>query len=145
MPARLMIPQLTINASVEHVGLAANGEMGVPIDPYNVAWYKSGPSPGKIGSSVIGGHFGMANGKPAVFDDLHKLRRGDRLYVQDEKGTTTTFTVRKLQTFSHDDNAEAVFVSNDGKAHLNLITCAGTWNKATLNYSNRTVVFTDLN
>jgi hypothetical protein len=36
-----------------------------------------------------------------------------------------------------------VFASNDGGAHLNLITCAGEWNKGKKSYSERLVVFAD--
>ncbi|PIZ82226.1 MAG: class F sortase, partial [Parcubacteria group bacterium CG_4_10_14_0_2_um_filter_41_6] len=36
-----------------------------------------------------------------------------------------------------------VFNSSDGKAHLNLITCTGVWNKEDNAFSERLVVFTD--
>jgi LPXTG-site transpeptidase (sortase) family protein len=143
LPTRLMIPRINLDASIEHVGLTTSGEMNTPKDPDNTAWYKSGPRPGDNGSSVIDGHFGLVNGKPAVFDNIYKLREGDKLYVQDEKGVMIAFVVRKLQTYSHNDDAKDVFISSDGKAHLNLITCSGTWDKASRNYSNRIVVFTE--
>ena len=45
----------------------------------------------------------------------------------------------------YDPNADAkdVFNLNDGKAHLNLITCVGIWNKIKKSRSERLVVFTD--
>ena len=144
LPMRLTIPTIGVDAPIEHVGLTADGEMGTPKDPYNAAWYKSGPSPGEDGSSVIDGHYGLVNGKPAAFDNLYKLRKGDKIYVQDEKGITVGFVVRALQTYSREDDAKDVFVSSDRKAHLNLITCAGTWDKASRNYTGRIVVFTNL-
>jgi len=33
--------------------------------------------------------------------------------------------------------------SSDAKAHLNLITCEGVWDKVSKSYSKRLVVFTD--
>jgi len=40
------------------------------------------------------------------------------------------------------DSAD-VFRATDDGAHLNLITCEGTWSQAQLSYSQRLVVFTD--
>lgn len=36
-----------------------------------------------------------------------------------------------------------IFTSKDGKAHLNLITCGGVWNKLTKHYPDRLVIFTE--
>jgi LPXTG-site transpeptidase (sortase) family protein len=89
------------------------------------------------------GHFGWKDGVRAVFDNLSGLEKGDKVYVIDTRGATTTFIVRSLQTYSESENTFTVFNSTDGKAHLNLITCEGTWNKNYKSYSDRLVVFTD--
>ncbi len=143
LPVRLKIPSIKVDATIEHVGLTPDGAMDVPKDPVNAAWFDRGPRPGEKGSSVIDGHFGTADGSPAVFDDLHELDPGDKLYVEDEKGTTTLFVVRELRKYDPDADASSVFSSRDGRAHLNLITCIGTWNTAEQSYSDRLVVFTD--
>lgn len=143
LPLRLKIPSLGIDATIEHLGLAANGEMDTTKGPDDVAWYKPGQRPGDIGAAVIAGHFGWKNNIPAVFDNLSKLQKGDMVSVEDEKGATITFIVRQQQTYNQDSDAGSVFVSGDGKAHLNLITCEGTWSNVTKSYSNRLVVFTD--
>ncbi len=64
-------------------------------------------------------------------------------YVQDEKGITTVFVVRELRQYGQNENDGSVFISSDGKAHLNLITCEGVWSAAKKSYSDRLVVFTD--
>lgn len=117
--------------------------MDVPKGPNDVAWFNLGPRPGEIGSAVISGHYGWKNNIPAVFDNLHKLRKGDKVYVEDKNGATITFVVRELRTYDQNEDASDVFGSSDGKAHLNLVTCTGTWNKAQKSYSKRLVVFTD--
>ncbi|HUC89377.1 MAG TPA: class F sortase, partial [Patescibacteria group bacterium] len=114
-----------------------------PKGPDNAAWYYQGPRPGEKGNAVIDGHFGYKNNLPAVFDNLHELQKGDTIYVQDERGGTTAFVVRELKTYSGTDNASEVFRSSDGKAHLNLITCQGSWSQAKKSFSGRLVVFTD--
>jgi len=143
LPRRIKIPKIKVDAAVEHVGLTPHGEIGVPKGPENVSWFDNGPRPGEEGSSIIAGHFGWVNNTPAVFDNLNKLREGDSIQIEDEKGAIITFVVRKSRTYGSKDTAMDVFRSNDGKAHLALITCQGTWNKTQKSYSNRLVIFAD--
>ena len=102
-----------------------------------------GPIPGELGSSIIDGHSGWKNGIPAVFDNLYKLKKGDNIYVEDKNGKVSTFVVRETKMYDSKANPAEVFVSNDGKAHLNLITCAGVWDNTLKSHSSRLVVFTD--
>lgn len=143
IPVRLKIPALLVDAVVERVGVTSNGDMDVPRGPAEVGWFHLGVRPGEKGSAVIDGHFGTIKGVPAVFNNLHTLREGDKIYTEDEQGATTTFVVRELKRYGPNDDAVEVFVSSDGKAHLNLITCEGEWNKVTELYSKRLVVFAD--
>lgn len=144
LPIRLKIPNIHVNTSIEHVGITTQGEMGVPKGRDNVAWFNLGPRPGENGSAVIDGHYGVwKNGKITVFNNLFKLKTGDTLSIEDENGMIITFIVRELRLYDKDDNTFEVFNSNDGKAHLNLITCQGIWNKKKQSYPNRLVVFTD--
>jgi LPXTG-site transpeptidase (sortase) family protein len=144
LPVRLIIPKININIALESVGLTAQGAVDVPKNRTKAAWFNLGPLPGTIGSAVIDGHFGQwKNGQEAVFNNLSALRKGDKVYVTDIKGKITTFTVRKFMIYNSNQNVPEVFISNDGKAHLNLITCGGPWDKISQNYSKRFIVFTD--
>lgn len=143
LPLRLKIPTINVDSSVEYVGLTSSGAMDVPKGPDNVAWFEPGIRPGEKGSAVIAGHFGWKNGIPAVFDNLHKLQKGDKLYIEDDKGAAITFVVREIKMYDQNADSKDVFISNDGKSHLNLITCEGVWNKGSQSYSNRLVVFAD--
>jgi LPXTG-site transpeptidase (sortase) family protein len=143
LPVHLKIPGITVDTTIEYIGVTPEGDMGAPKGPTGVAWFNLGPRPGELGSAVISGHYGWKNGIAAVFDNLHKLQKGDKLYIEDEKGTITTFVVRELRRYGENENASDVFNSNDGKAHLNLVTCEGVWNKSSKSYSKRLVVFTD--
>jgi len=141
-PIRLKIPKLSIDAAFDYVALT-HGALEAPKGPSNAGWYDRGPRPGEKGSSVIDGHFGWKDGIPAVFDNLHRLQKGDNIYVEDDRGATTTFVVYNLRTYNENESVQDVFHSGDGKAHLNLITCQGTWNEAHKSYVNRLVVFAD--
>lgn len=144
LPIRLSIPRIHVDAAIEIVGITAGGAMDVPKSPDTVAWFGLGPKPGEVGSAVIAGHYGWKNGMPAVFDDLHMLRSGDKIYVKNREGIVTTFVVRELRSYADDAVVvTGVFDSADGKAHLNLITCGGIWNKELKSYSQRTIVFAD--
>lgn len=143
IPTRLEIPKIGVNSDLEYVGLTANGDLGAPNGPANAAWFDLGPRPGEKGTAIIDGHSGWKNGIPAVFDHLNKLEKGDKIYVVDNAGATVTFVVRESRLYDPLADASKVFNSNDDKAHLNLITCEGIWNKSEKSYSNRLVVFAD--
>lgn len=141
LPVRLKIPQIGVDAAIEHVGLTPDEDMEAPSGNRNVSWYRFGARPGNKGSAVIAGHYGR-RGK-AVFGKLNELKKGDKLYVEDENGSSATFVVRESRSYDPEADASEVFVSNDGGAHLNLITCEGVWDDVSKSYSQRLVVFAD--
>ena len=143
LPARLIIPKINVHANLESVGLSTEGRIDAPEDPENAAWFNLGSRPGEAGSAVITGHSGWKDNKAAVFDNLHKLEKGDEIYVEDEEGVATTFVVREIKSYGRNEYVPEVFASSDGKAHLNLITCTGTWDSVRGTRSNRLVVFAD--
>lgn len=143
LPVRIKIPKIRVDTTLERVGLASDGSVGIPSGPGNAAWFELSPRPGEKGNAIITGHFGWKNGIPAVFDDLYKLIKGDKIYVEDETGTSTVFIVRESKRYDPKTSASFVFISNDEKSHLNLITCEGIWNKTQKSYSKRLVVFAD--
>ncbi|MFZ2149738.1 MAG: class F sortase [Minisyncoccia bacterium] len=141
-PVRIIIPNLKIDSVVKPVGLTKQKSMDVPKGPMETGWYSLGPRPGDIGSSVIAGHRGFRTG-PAVFDNLHKIKVGDEVHVEDDKGVNYVFVVREIRTYGAKENIPEVWNKND-IAHLNLITCSGKWNPVTRTSDERLVVFTDL-
>lgn len=143
LPVRLKIPKISVDATIEHLGLTAEGDMQKPAKLQNVGWYKLGQRPGNKGSAVIAGHYGLSSNDISVFNKLHTLDKGDIVQVVDEKGAVATFVVNELKTYDKNAAAPEVFTSNDEKAHLNLVTCKGTWQGAQQTYSDRLVVFTD--
>lgn len=143
LPVRLRIPSINVDAPFEYVGLTADKAMDVPRERSNVAWFKLGQRPGENGTAVIAGHYGRQDTKGSVFDNLHKLRKGDKIYIEDDRGDIISFVVRESRRYDPQADASAVFGSDDGKSHLNLITCEGIWDEASDAYSRRLVVFTD--
>ena len=143
LPVRLKIPVIGVDSAIEDAYITPDGRMDVPAGSVNVAWFALGPHPGQEGSAVIGGHFGMKNNVPFVFYKLNKLKVGDKVYVVDDKGNNLAFVVRSIKSFDRNADATTVFTSQDGLAHLNLVTCEGIWNRVNNSYPQRLVVFTD--
>lgn len=143
IPVRIKIPSINIDAPIESVGLTIDGEIDVPEGPINAAWFDQWPRPGEDGNSIIIGHSGWKDDIPAVFDNLYKLQKGDKIYIEDSKGMIISFVVNESRKYDPKADALDVFYSNDGKSHLNLITCIGVWNKISKSRSDRLVVFTD--
>ena len=139
---QIQIPSIQVKALIESVGLTSSGNVDVPVGPDNTGWFIKSVLPGEVGISVIDGHSGWKNNIPAVFDNLDKLKIGDKISIVDYAGGKVTFVVREFKTYKGDAIVPEVFKSDDGKSHLNLITCEKIVNKNT-NEIGRLVVFAD--
>lgn len=142
IPVRIKIPKIHLDAVIQQVGFSKDGAMDVPTNSVDVGWFKLGPKPGEKGSAVIDGHLDAINGVQGVFYNLHQLIRGDKIYIEDGKGTSIAFIVRMSRTYDPNEDVPDVFNKTDGN-YLNLITCDGVWDKGQKSYSKRLVVFTD--
>ncbi len=143
-PARILIPSIGVDTTIQSVGLTDSGNMGIPSNFTEVAWYNRGVAPGMPGSAVIAGHVDGRNVPEAIFYDLNKLTLGDVVKVIDKRGKILEFKVVNVVVYEHDAPTEDVFLSNDSKSRLNLITCSGDWIADQRLYTKRTVVFTEL-
>lgn len=142
LPVHLTIPKIHVDTELEQVGLTPKGEIGIPEGRLNAAWFLHSARPGEVGSAIITAHYGYwKDGTATVFNRLDQLKKGDQIFVEDAHGVVRTFIVQKLQSFDADASVPEVFGSNDGKKHLNLITCEGAWNEKTKSYPKRLIVF----
>jgi LPXTG-site transpeptidase (sortase) family protein len=142
-PKHIKIPDIAVDATIKHVALATDGSMAVPEDPQDTGWYEFGPRPGEIGSAVIDGHVDWYNGARGVFQDLHKIKPGDKIFIIDENNTTLSFVARESKIYNSTADATDIFTSKDNQSHLNLITCIGTWDNNIQQYTERLVIFAD--
>ena len=145
-PARLRIPAIGVDATVQSVGLSwkGTGDMGIPTNFTDVAWYNGGPAPGAPGSAVINGHLDGKEVPQAVFYNLGKLKPGDLVEVEDKKGMLLQFRVVETKLYDYDAPTAEIFAGDASKTRLNLITCTGDWLTTEKLYSKRIVVFTEL-
>src|SRR3989344_603743 len=122
-PGQLAIRSIQVKAKGEHIGLTADGAVGVTAGAKNVSWFSEGVKPGEQGSALISGHYGVwNNGTDSVFNLLPTVKTGDRVSVKDDRGVMRTFTVEKTRVYGKDDIAPELF-ANYGDVRLNLISC----------------------
>lgn len=136
---RLRIPAIGVDAPMVTLGVDAKGVMQVPDDGVHVGWYNFSASPGSAGNAVISGHLDTATSTQAVFSRLKDLREGDSIDVL-AGGKETDFQVFWSKSWPDDTAPLALILGNAPSPTLTLITCSGTWDPASKNYSNRLVV-----
>jgi sortase A len=141
LPARLVIPSLGVDARVEHVGVNARRNMSVPQSYLNAGWYRYGTLPGERGSAVINGHLDNGLALPAVFSRLSELLPGDEMYVETEEGKSLRFVVEETARYPSDEVPLDLIFNRNDIARLNLITCAGSWDKTEDTYDERLVAY----
>lgn len=146
VPNRVIIPDIHVDAPLKTVGLQANGEMEEPSfdTPMDAAWYKQGPTPGEKGAAAIVGHLDTPTTKEAVFYNLSKLTKDEKIEVTREDGSTAVFAVDHVDTFAKDSfPTQKVYGDTNGKAELRVITCGGNLT-ASRHWDSNVVVFAHL-
>jgi len=144
VPQKIRIPKIGVDATVESVGLDAEKKMEVPKGADNAGWYSLGARPGEKGNAVLDGHLDKKDGSAAVFFKVASLKAGDKILITDDKGKEYTFAVTSVTEYPYDNFPLQKVFGPTSESMLNLISCKGTWNEETHNYSHRTVVYSQL-
>ena len=141
IPVRIEIVVIDLVAPVLPLGVVSEtGEMEVPEDVDEVGWYRYGPAPGWPGSAVLAAHVDMAGEGPGVFFHLDRLRVGDRINVDFDDGSTSTFLVSNAERVPKGElNFDSVF-SPVGQPLLRLVTCGGSFNRTSRSYDDNVVI-----
>jgi len=142
LPRLVQIPSLGVVAHVSPLGLQPNGTVMVPKTVTGVGWYRYGPTPGQLGSSVLLGHVDSYRG-PGVFIYLKRLRAGAAIYVGLANGRTAVFRVRRVVRYAKDAFPDALIYTRVGPPELTLVTCGGQFDFSTRSYESNVVVFSD--
>ncbi len=144
-PSRLIIPSIGVDAVVQSVGLSktGSGDIGIPSNFTDVAWYNKGPVPGEPGIAIIDGHLDGRTVPEAVFYHLADLPIGESIYVKDRAGVQQRFVVTGRQVLPNEADTSGLFARTD-IPQLVLITCAGDWLPEKHEYTDRVIVFATL-
>ena len=137
-PVEVAIPGVGVSARVGAVG-ARDGHIQLP-PVTRAGWFKGGPRPGEPGRTVIIGHVDTKKG-PAVFADLPKARRGDRIQVTDAGGRVRRYrVVSAISVPKQYFPVSEVYARTPGST-LALITCGGAFDRKTGHYEFNVLVF----
>ncbi|MFF4080924.1 class F sortase [Streptomyces sp. NPDC001777] len=143
VPRRVEIPSIGVDAPVVAGGLDEDGAIEPPPydRPQTVGWYRDGTRPGANGPALLVGHADTET-RPAVFHGLSATRPGAEVEVTRADGTVAEFTVDDVRvlTRARFDAAEAYGPREAGRAELRLITCGGTYDRASHSYDANVVV-----
>jgi len=142
IPVRLEIYGISVDAPVEPYGVdSRTGQMKVPRNVRDVAWYQYGPSPGDAGSAVLAAHVDLAEQGPGVFYRLRDLNPGDTVVVEYSDASVGTFVVKARTVYDKKDLPLDTIFSRRGSAVLTLITCGGGFNPSVGSYDSNIVVY----
>ncbi|ELS53593.1 class F sortase [Streptomyces viridochromogenes] len=143
LPQRLDIPALGVQAPVVARGLDPTGAIDPP--PYDragvVGWYAAGVQPGAAGAALMVGHVDTET-RPAVFYRISALKPGATVRVLRDDGRVAEFTVEDVRVVARDrfDARQAYGAHRPQRAELRLITCGGTFDRATGSYTANVIV-----
>lgn len=141
-PNGLRIGALGVDALVAGYGVdGGTGQMDIPNNATDVAWYEHGPIPGEPGSAVLAAHVDLHRQGPGVFFDLEDLEPDDEVVVTYDNGTERLFLVVARSTYSKEDLPFDVIFSRVGPPVLTLITCGGGFSASTQSYDSNVVVY----
>lgn len=159
VPSRIRIPSIGVDAPVGKVGLKTvmvNGkprfDMATPKfgragwfspKPDKAKGEKPAPRPGEPGPAVIVAHVDSREG-PDVFARLKQMKRGDKIQVIDRDGATYTFTMQRMKQTPKDSlPTDEIWGKTTGPT-LRLITCGGSFDRATGHYRDNVTIFANV-
>jgi hypothetical protein len=141
IPVNVRIPALGQEASIIPAGVEPNGDMEVPENVTDVAWYKYGSAPGEPGSAVLAAHVDLAGQGPGVFFELGTLDPGSVIYIDFDDGTTATYRAEARSVYDKDALPTEAIFRRQGPPVLTLITCGGDFNRSIRSYDSNVVVY----
>lgn len=146
-PIRIRIPALGVDAPVIAVGVNVAGELAVPANVVQAAWYQGGSAPGQRGTAIIAAHVDF-RGALGLFNKLRTLSRGAVIEITDASGNVRQFRVSSGQLAPKSDPTTvrelAAASAAPGRPRLALITCGGDLNYAKHSYYDNFVLLADL-
>ncbi len=142
IPVGLKLGSLGVDAPVVPTGVdQRTGQMAVPSNVRDVAWYQFGSVPGERGSAVLAAHVDLKSQGPGVFFDLRKVDEGDVVEVAFSDGTVRFFRVEARTVYQKDELPLDTIFAREGSPVLTLITCGGGFSESSGSYDSNVVVY----
>lgn len=145
-PRYMRIPSLKINTRIRRLGLDRKGAVGTPNNIHDAGWYDSSAKPGdKDGSSIIVGHIAGPT-MHGLFWDLPLISQGTIIEIEKGNGFVIRYKVSKIEKIPNDsfDISKYLVQEAPGKNDLKLITATNKFNTVSGDYTQRVVVFAEI-
>ena len=138
----LELASLGIDAPIIPTGVnQRTGQMAVPNNVRDVAWYEFGSRPGESGSAVLAAHVDLASQGPGVFFGLRKVEVGDIVEVTFSDDSVSRFRVEARTVYQKAELPLDTIFARKGAPVLTLITCGGGFSESSGSYDSNVVVF----
>jgi hypothetical protein len=127
-PARLVVPDLGVDATVDAVGVQPDGAMVIPASPTSVGWYRYGSAPADpAGNTVIAGHVATREDGPGALARLAEAQPGMRVEVTAADGTVHAYEVAGRESIVKEALPVDEIFAREGRPLLVLVTCGGEY------------------
>ncbi|MDX2971069.1 DUF4142 domain-containing protein [Kribbella solani] len=138
-PVRLKLPGV-LTAAVQPVGTGGDGRLQLPGSAADVGWWAAGAAPGSAGGTVLlAGHVDTTRGR-GVFAALPDVAVGARVAVTGGDGGVHWYRIVSRRTYEQNALPADLF-SGAAKPRLALVTCTGSYDRATRRYSQNLVLY----
>lgn len=139
-PTRIRVNDLNIDMPVAAVGLAATGDMELPVNPAEAAWYRFGSAPASTsGATVIAAHVDALEYGLGPFARLAQAPPGTEVVVTTADGTEQRYRIESVTATTKTEIPWDVIFDREGEPRLTLVTCGGEFDQATRTYSSNVV------
>lgn len=129
-PARLVIPDLRVDATVDGVGVQEDGAMVIPAEGSSVGWYRYGSAPAdEQGNTVIAGHVATPEDGPGALARLRDAEPGMRVTLTTTDGTEHEYEITGREAIVKKALPVDQIFARDGRPLLVLITCGGEYDR----------------
>lgn len=135
-PVGMRIPAAGVDSRIVEVGIV-EGEYEVP--RFYVGWYRHTARPGQRGNGVYTGHVESLD-KGQVFARLPSVKTGQDIFLYTAEGFWR-YRISEIKTVRNDD---ITVMQPTTDYRITLITCTGTFDWASRQYSHRFVVVAKL-
>lgn len=143
-PVQVRYPAIDAELPVAPHGIADDGQMDLPDDAGQAAWYQYGMTPADdTGTTVIAAHAGSEETPFGPFYGLLEAQPGDETIVVDSAGDEHRYQVTETQQLDKDDLDFTPYFQRSGPHQLVLITCGGQWVPELSSYTDNVIVVAD--
>jgi sortase (surface protein transpeptidase) len=141
----LLVPSARLKAAIVKVGTTPEGALGAPDNPEVIGWWEEGPLPGRPGNVLLDGHRDFSD----IYDQvgtgvcwaLPQTQPGDPILIRDNAANVYyLYEVTETASVGWDDSEGTSYLAPAQEAKLTLVTCEGSFDEDSHNYSNRRIV-----